>query len=118
MSVCLNRCLTAEPESRELARYQLDVQRNLNEEYTKAERIVDKRKDKSGQLEYFVKWSGLPYVECTWEAADLMERYFMTEILNYEERQGSKKLPMSAPSVSAYFIYVDLIGVFDWQSLV
>ena len=75
------------------------MQRTLNEEYTKAERIVDKRKDKSGQLEYYVKWCGLPYVECTWEAADLMERYFMTEILNYEERQSSKKLPMSAPPV-------------------
>jgi len=74
------------------------MQRTLNEEYTKAERIVDKRKDKSGQLEYYVKWCGLPYAECTWEAADLMERYFMTEILNFEERQSSKKLPMSAPS--------------------
>ena len=90
---------TAQPESLEIAEYQLDMQRTLNDEYKKAERIVDKRKDKTGQLEYYVKWRGLPYVECSWEAADLMERYFMTEILAFEERQSSKKLPMSVPSV-------------------
>lgn len=68
----------------------------LLEEYKKVERVVahqvsrDKREDGSEQTEYLIKWTGLPYAECTWEDKRLIPRSMIEE---YEERIDNAKIP-------------------------
>ncbi|GMR53197.1 hypothetical protein PMAYCL1PPCAC_23392 [Pristionchus mayeri] len=68
----------------------------LLEEYKKVERVVvhqvsrDKRDDGSEQTEYMIKWTGLPYSECTWEDKRLIPREMIEE---YDERIENAKIP-------------------------
>ncbi|GMT28082.1 hypothetical protein PFISCL1PPCAC_19379 [Pristionchus fissidentatus] len=68
----------------------------LMEEYKKVERVVahqvsrDKREDGSEQTEYLIKWTGLPYSECTWEDRRLIPRPMIEA---YEERIENARLP-------------------------
>lgn len=43
--------------------------------------------------EYFCKWEGLPYAECSWEDGALIEKKFPTKITEYNQRQQSQNIP-------------------------
>lgn len=43
--------------------------------------------------EYFVKWCGLPYSECTWEEEHLIARQFQDKINAYYDRRDNGKIP-------------------------
>ena len=50
-----------------------------DEDYDEIEKIVDKRVDSDGQVEYFVKWKGYGDEENTWEPIENIEADTMIE---------------------------------------
>lgn len=73
------------PETKE--QFFLDRERDEEafEDYTKVERVVAVRDGDDGP-EYFVKWKGLTYEECTWEAASEISSLFQDKIDQYIDR--------------------------------
>jgi chromodomain-helicase-DNA-binding protein 1 len=73
------------PESKE--QFFLDRERDEEafEDYTKVERVVAVR-DADDEDEYFVKWKGLTYEECTWELASEISPVFQDKIDQYLDR--------------------------------
>lgn len=43
--------------------------------------------------EYYVKWSGLPHSDCTWEDGKLLTRYAAEQIESYHERIDTNNVP-------------------------
>lgn len=74
------------PEQKE--EYLLDRERQQEalEDYTKVERIVAHQEGEEGD-EYLVKWKGLQYDECTWEAASLVAEHAQDKIDIFLDRQ-------------------------------
>jgi chromodomain-helicase-DNA-binding protein 1 len=73
------------PESKE--QYLLDRERDEEalEDYTKVERVVAFRDGDEGK-EYFIKWKGLSYDECTWESASTISVAFQDKIDQFLDR--------------------------------
>lgn len=73
------------PETKE--QFFLDRERDEEafEDYTKVERVVAVR-DGDDEPEYFVKWKGLTYEECTWEFASDISSSFQDKIDQYLDR--------------------------------
>lgn len=57
-------------EEMELLDVEDAMEAQLVEEHKHVERIVSERRQENGALQYLVKWTGLPYSECTWESSD------------------------------------------------
>ncbi|KAB5536493.1 CHD1-like protein [Coniochaeta sp. 2T2.1] len=74
------------PEQRE--QWLLDREREAEalEDYTKVERVVAVRDGEDGGDEYFIKWKGLQYDECTWEAAELVSQHAQDKIDEFLDR--------------------------------
>lgn len=74
------------PEQRE--QWLLDRERDEEalEDFTKIERIVAVRDGEHG-LEYFVKWKGLQYDDCTWEDASMISSLAQDKIDQFLDRQ-------------------------------
>ncbi|KAF4123896.1 chromodomain-helicase-DNA-binding protein 1 [Geosmithia morbida] len=75
------------PETKE--QFFLDRERDLEafEDFTKVERVVAIR-DGDGGDEYYIKWKGLPYDECTWEPASEIAPMFQDKIDQYLDRSS------------------------------
>lgn len=75
------------PEQRE--QWSLDREREEEalEDYTKVERVVAVRDGEEG-VEYFVKWKGLQYDDCTWEAASLIRSHAQDKIDQFLDRSS------------------------------
>ena len=74
-----------------------EMSRQLLEDHKRCERIVcHQRKGEEEEAEYYVKWAGLPYAECTWEEARLCRRWFEPQIQAYHDRRRSKTVPRFA----------------------
>jgi chromodomain-helicase-DNA-binding protein 1 len=73
------------PEQRE--QWSLDREREEDalEDFTKVERVVHERDGDDGR-EYYVKWKGLQYDECTWEDASLISSHAQDKIDQFRER--------------------------------
>ena len=73
------------PETKE--QFFLDRERDEEafEDYTKVERVVAVR-DGDEDDEYFVKWKGLSYDECTWEQASEISPLFQDKIDQFLDR--------------------------------
>ena len=80
------------PEERE--KWNLDRERDADAlvDYQKVEKVIGSR-DGQIEKEYYVKWRGLFYDSCTWEAASLVGQLAQSEIDKYLDR--SAKLPTS-----------------------
>ena len=59
----------------------------------------------SGYPDYFVKWQGLPYADCTWEDGELISRDFQHCIEDYTIRSKSQKIPARSAKVNILFPY-------------
>lgn len=58
-------------EEMELLDVEDAMEAELMEEHKFVERVVsERRQNADGALHYLVKWTGLPYSECTWENPD------------------------------------------------
>ncbi|GAB2281270.1 hypothetical protein Dimus_015874 [Dionaea muscipula] len=68
---------------------------NLCEEHwLQPQRVIALRSSKDDATEVFVKWSGLPYDECTWERIDepVIQKYSsIVDIFNHFEKQTLEK---------------------------
>ncbi|MBE3049972.1 DEAD/DEAH box helicase family protein, partial [Candidatus Bathyarchaeota archaeon] len=75
------------PESRE--QYFLDREKDMEalEDYTQVERVVAVRTGENG-TEYYVKWKGLAYDECTWELASEISPEFQDKIDQFLDRSS------------------------------
>lgn len=75
------------PEQRE--QWLLDRERDEEayEDYTKVERVVSVRRGDEGD-EYLIKWKGLQYDECTWEAASLISDHAQDKIDQFLDRSS------------------------------
>ena len=71
----------------QLEQWLLDREREeeAHEDYTKVERVVAKRNGEEG-VEYFIKWKGLQYDECTWEAASDISEHAQDKIDQFLDR--------------------------------
>ena len=75
------------PEQRE--QWSLDREREEEAlaDYTKVERVVAVRRGENGD-EYFVKWKGLQYDECTWESRELVSSHAQDKIDQFLNRSS------------------------------
>ncbi|KAG6007422.1 hypothetical protein E4U21_006011 [Claviceps maximensis] len=75
------------PEAKE--QFFLDRERDEDafEDFTQVERVVNVR-DGDEDTEYFVKWKGLTYEECTWELASDISSNFQDKIDQYLDRSS------------------------------
>ncbi|EGT43478.1 hypothetical protein CAEBREN_09271 [Caenorhabditis brenneri] len=70
---------SADKEYIEFYECEQQMAEELCEEYKKVERVVahqtsrDKAPDGSNTTEYLIKWSGLPYSDCTWEDEKMID---------------------------------------------
>uniref|UniRef100_A0A915DJJ4 Chromo domain-containing protein n=1 Tax=Ditylenchus dipsaci TaxID=166011 RepID=A0A915DJJ4_9BILA len=81
-----------------------DCEQEMNEElleqYKQVERVIAHQisREKTEEMgektaEYFVKWSCLPYSECTWEDEGLIRRQYSDKIDEYYERFNAETIP-------------------------
>lgn len=75
------------PEQREQWLLDREREEEALEDFTKVERVVAVREGDDG-LEYFVKWKGLQYDECTWEAASVVSSHAQDKIDQFLDRSS------------------------------
>ncbi|EON96928.1 putative chromodomain helicase dna binding protein [Phaeoacremonium minimum UCRPA7] len=75
------------PEQREQWLLDREREEEAHEDYTKVERVVAIRDGDEGD-EYLIKWKGLQYDECTWEAADLVSSHAQDKIDQFIDRSS------------------------------
>lgn len=51
------------------------------------------QKSAAGYPDYYCKWQGLPYSECSWEDGALIAKKFQSRIDEYFSRNQSKTTP-------------------------
>ncbi|CZR60974.1 related to transcriptional regulator CHD1 [Phialocephala subalpina] len=75
------------PEEKE--KWMLDRERDADAliDYTKVERVIGTQ-DGEDETEYFVKWKGLYYESCTWEAASLVSKLNQDAIDQFLDRSS------------------------------
>uniref|UniRef100_A0A6P4A959 protein CHROMATIN REMODELING 4 isoform X1 n=1 Tax=Ziziphus jujuba TaxID=326968 RepID=A0A6P4A959_ZIZJJ len=76
------------------AKYGTSVINICEERWKQPQRIIALRSSKEGSDEAFVKWSGLPYDDCTWERLDepvLMKFPYLVDLFNQFEKQTLEK---------------------------
>ena len=97
----------ATPEDVEYYELQKEMMEDLYEQYINAERIIAHSNQKmanenNGYPDYFVKWQGLPYLECTWEDGELLSRRFQPIIDEYQARNKCQRTPSKLTKVLKY----------------
>lgn len=75
------------PEQREQWLLDREREEQAHEDYTKVERVVASRDGDEG-IEYFIKWKGLQYDECTWEAADVVSDHADDKVDQFLDRSS------------------------------
>ncbi|XP_029428595.1 chromodomain-helicase-DNA-binding protein 1-like [Rhinatrema bivittatum] len=85
----------ASPEDIEYYNCQQELTDDLHKQYQIVERIIahSNQKSAAGYPDYFCKWQGLPYFECSWEDGALISKKFQTHIDEYLSRNQSKTIP-------------------------
>ncbi|XP_065852202.1 protein CHROMATIN REMODELING 4 isoform X2 [Euphorbia lathyris] len=76
------------------AKYGTAVINICEEKWKVPQRIIALRTSKDGMQEAFVKWTGLPYDECTWERLDELARLkssHLIDLFDQSERQTVEK---------------------------
>ncbi|XP_040277512.1 chromodomain-helicase-DNA-binding protein 1 [Bufo bufo] len=86
---------SASPEDIEYYNCQQELTDDLHKQYQIVERIIahSNQKSAAGYPDYFCKWQGLPYLECSWEDGALIGRKFQAHIDEYFSRNQSKTIP-------------------------
>jgi chromodomain-helicase-DNA-binding protein 1 len=75
------------PEQREQWLLDREREEEALEDYTKVERVVAVR-DGDDNMQYFVKWKGLQYDDCTWEDASLISSLAQDKIDQFIDRSS------------------------------
>ncbi|XP_061479135.1 chromodomain-helicase-DNA-binding protein 1 isoform X2 [Rhineura floridana] len=85
----------ASPEDVEYYNCQQELTDDLHKQYQIVERIIahSNQKSPAGYPDYYCKWQGLPYSECSWEDGALIAKKFQSRIDEYFSRNQSKTTP-------------------------
>jgi chromodomain-helicase-DNA-binding protein 1 len=85
--IYMSRGTDIQPEEKE--KWMLDRERDSDAllDYTKVERVIGSRHGDDG-TEYYVKWKGLYYDSCTWEAASLVSEIAQDQIDRFLDRSS------------------------------
>uniref|UniRef100_A0A672UD03 Uncharacterized protein n=1 Tax=Strigops habroptila TaxID=2489341 RepID=A0A672UD03_STRHB len=85
----------ASPEDVEYYNCQQELTDDLHKQYQIVERIIahSNQKSAAGYPDYYCKWQGLPYSECSWEDGALIAKKFQACIDEYFSRNLSKTTP-------------------------
>uniref|UniRef100_A0A8C4V756 DNA helicase n=1 Tax=Falco tinnunculus TaxID=100819 RepID=A0A8C4V756_FALTI len=85
----------ASPEDVEYYNCQQELTDDLHKQYQIVERIIahSNQKSAAGYPDYYCKWQGLPYSECSWEDGALIAKKFQVCIDEYFSRNQSKTTP-------------------------
>ncbi|XP_075581633.1 chromodomain-helicase-DNA-binding protein 1-like [Pelecanus crispus] len=85
----------ASPEDVEYYNCQQELTDDLHKQYQIVERIIahSNQKSAAGYPDYYCKWQGLPYSECSWEDGALIAKKFQACIDEYFSRNQSKATP-------------------------
>ncbi|XP_030744785.1 chromodomain-helicase-DNA-binding protein 1 [Echinops telfairi] len=85
----------ASPEDVEYYNCQQELTDDLHKQYQIVERIIahSNQKSAAGYPDYYCKWQGLPYSECSWEDGALISKKFQARIDEYFSRNQSKTTP-------------------------
>uniref|UniRef100_A0A8C8AYL6 DNA helicase n=1 Tax=Otus sunia TaxID=257818 RepID=A0A8C8AYL6_9STRI len=85
----------ASPEDVEYYNCQQELTDDLLKQYQIVERIIahSNQKSAAGYPDYYCKWQGLPYSECSWEDGALIAKKFQACIDEYFSRNQSKTTP-------------------------
>uniref|UniRef100_A0A8B9G6L8 DNA helicase n=1 Tax=Amazona collaria TaxID=241587 RepID=A0A8B9G6L8_9PSIT len=85
----------ASPEDVEYYNCQQELTDDLHKQYQIVERIIahSNQKSEAGYPDYYCKWQGLPYSECSWEDGALIAKKFQACIDEYFSRNLSKTTP-------------------------
>ncbi|XP_008832816.1 chromodomain-helicase-DNA-binding protein 1 [Nannospalax galili] len=85
----------ASPEDVEYYNCQQELTDDLHKQYQIVERIIahSNQKSAAGFPDYYCKWQGLPYSECSWEDGALISKKFQACIDEYFSRNQSKTTP-------------------------
>ncbi|KAG8189233.1 hypothetical protein JTE90_013762 [Oedothorax gibbosus] len=86
----------ATPEDLEYYECQQEVSADVKTQHLRMERIIATQLSHAGDVEYYCKWVGLPYSDCTWEDETLTRKMFSNRIEEYRVRQKSVKIPNKA----------------------
>ncbi|XP_054714186.1 chromodomain-helicase-DNA-binding protein 1-like [Uloborus diversus] len=95
----------ASKEDLEYYECQQDLSSDVHQQHMEMDRIIAHGPSKSGdgtETEYFCKWAGLPYSECTWEEGSLISKKFQHKIDDYFARQKNQKIPSKVCKVLKY----------------
>ncbi|XP_053672247.1 chromodomain-helicase-DNA-binding protein 1 [Anopheles nili] len=86
----------AGPEDIDYYECQQELQQDLLKSYYFVERIiaqVEKTDEGGTGLDYLCKWESLPYSDSTWEDASLIRRKWQKKIVEFHEREESRRTP-------------------------
>uniref|UniRef100_A0A8C0FU25 Chromodomain helicase DNA binding protein 1 n=1 Tax=Bubo bubo TaxID=30461 RepID=A0A8C0FU25_BUBBB len=83
----------ASPEDVEYYNCQQELTDDLHKQYQIVERIIGMLQASAGYPDYYCKWQGLPYSECSWEDGALIAKKFQACIDEYFSRNQSKTTP-------------------------
>ncbi|KAF1956241.1 hypothetical protein CC80DRAFT_71737 [Byssothecium circinans] len=78
-----------EPEEYEQHMVARESERENLKDFNVVERVIDAQEGEDG-TEYFVKWKGLTYDNCTWESSDLVSDLAQDQIDRYLDRMSNR----------------------------
>ncbi|KAL3867259.1 hypothetical protein ACJMK2_044474 [Sinanodonta woodiana] len=96
--------MQASPEDIEYFDCQQELTQDLCEQYSTVERVIAHNgyktpNEQNGYPDYFCKWMGLPYFDCTWEDGELICKKFQSVIDEYHARNKSQRIPTKLSKV-------------------
>lgn len=83
----------ATPEDIDYFECQLELQQELLKSYNNIDRIIAQMNKQDGSVDYLCKWESLPYSDATWEDISLVQRNWNEKIVEFDNREASKKTP-------------------------
>ena len=83
----------ANAEDIEYQEIDIEMGRQLLATYVQVERIFAQRKNDTGGLDYYVKWTNLPYSEATWEDESVISSYYSMDLDTFVTRRKAKTNP-------------------------
>ncbi len=96
----------ASREDIEALQIEKERQAEMIESFKTVERIIAQRDNEANKdipyshLAYLVKWKGLPYADCTWEAEEEIKEIAQEAIASYLERSTSLTVPWRSQNFS------------------
>nr|XP_023015060.1 chromodomain-helicase-DNA-binding protein 1 isoform X2 [Leptinotarsa decemlineata] len=90
------------PEDVEYYECQMEMSQDLLKSYNDVERIIAKYDKPEDGVDYFIKWTSLPYSDSTWEDSGLIQKKWPNKIVEFQDRERSTRTPTRHCKVLKY----------------